>query len=158
MSESTNWELGGYNSNTPHAILKDSETYTAFNNGAGPFDDVILYTASIEDGTIDTIYGLTMYIWSQDRINASTARINQHLTAKTFPNPATHQLHIEIPEVFREAETFRVFNTNGQLVKNEQVNQYLMTTEVGSLANGLYFYTIENKKGELIRGKFLKVE
>lgn len=158
FSEFYQWgSLWLFRENVPHYDMKTNGNAIIYNNpgSSAPFN---IYQAPLQGGGTGDVYGVTLYIGSEKAIVANTSNIKTHLTAKTFPNPATHQLHIEIPEAFREAETFRVFSANGQLVKRESVSQYQMTTEVGSLANGLYFYTIENKKGELIRGKFLKVE
>jgi hypothetical protein len=158
FSEFYQWgSLWLFRENVPHYDMK-TNGYAVIYNNINPNDPNNIYQAPIQGGGTGDVYGITLNIGSEKAIVANTSNIKTHLTAKTFPNPATHQLHIEIPEVFREAETFRVFNANGQLVKSESVSQYQMTTEVGTLANGLYFYTIENKKGELIRGKFLKVE
>jgi hypothetical protein len=158
FSEFYQWGLiwNWYPPNMPHHDLKDDGYHIFYNNmiSGAPYS---IYEAPIEGGGVDTVYSLVLFIGKYNVIKVSTSNIETELTAKVFPNPVLETMQLSIPTGFAQAKTLRIFNVNGQEVANLPVQNYDMVLSVSEYPKGLYFYAIENDKGKLIRGKFMKM-
>lgn len=66
------------------------------------------------------------------------------------PNPATHQLNIEITDNFSKGLVFHFFDINGVKVKTVELSSSIQSVNLDGLAAGLFFYqTLEN--GRLLK-------
>ncbi len=72
---------------------------------------------------------------------------------KVYPNPGTNQLNIEIPEPANS--TILLYNIQGKLVQSKQFRKQCQLNTEG-LTQGIYFYRILTKPGEVFTGKWIK--
>lgn len=79
-------------------------------------------------------------------------------TFMVYPNPATHQLHINTSENASPIVKLQIFDVLGKLVKEEAImdEQSLESLmDISSLSSGVYWLKIETLEGKLTK-KFLK--
>ena len=70
---------------------------------------------------------------------------------KTYPNPTTESLYFDI----ENDVTIEIYNTDGQKVIIQNLNNAINKVTVNKLTNGLYYFKILDGKDVLV-GKFLK--
>jgi hypothetical protein len=80
-----------------------------------------------------------------------TSIIENKLSAKAFPNPATSQFTLSNTH----AESLALYNTLGVKVKEQKLNANQNTIYKGNLANGLYFYHLNNGNTLIESGKII---
>ena len=80
-----------------------------------------------------------------------TAIIENKLTPNLFPNPATTKFIIQNTK----AEIFTLYNSLGAKVLEQGIQKNQNTIYRQNLRNGLYFYTLNNKKEVLQSGKVI---
>lgn len=66
----------------------------------------------------------------------------QNLAAKVYPNPAIHDLHIELLD--SKAKTIQVLDVNGKVLKALQANSKINTISIADLPKGMYWVQIYN--------------
>ncbi len=64
-----------------------------------------------------------------------------------YPNPVTNQLTINSTQ----KGWFKLFDANGRLVLQKNINNQTTTISVINLPKGVYFYKLNNNKGKLIK-------
>ncbi len=88
-----------------------------------------------------------------DTINlSSNSEIKEKHKIKISPNPANHQLHIEIADNFSKSMVFHLFDINGIKVKSVELTSSFQRVNLDGLAAGLFFYQI------LENGRLLKAD
>lgn len=80
-----------------------------------------------------------------------TSIIENKLSTKAFPNPATSQFTLSNTH----AETLTLYNTLGVKVKEQKLNANQNTIYKGNLANGLYFYRLNSGNTLIESGKVI---
>jgi hypothetical protein len=75
------------------------------------------------------------------------------LKANAFPNPATEVLNIELNENF--TGKIVVYNVNGSMVMEENINGTLYQLNTSTLATGNYMYRLMNENTIFAQGKFV---
>ena len=80
-----------------------------------------------------------------------TSIIENKLSAKAFPNPATSQFTLSNTH----AETLTLYNTLGVKVKEQKLNANQNTIYKGNLANSLYFYRLNSGNTLIESGKVI---
>jgi len=80
-----------------------------------------------------------------------TSIIENKLNTKAFPNPATSQFTL----LNTRANTLTLYNTLGVKVKEQKLNANQNTIYKGNLANGLYFYHLNNGNTLIESGKVI---
>lgn len=126
------------NTQSDPLVLAGSHNWSASAN-----DDNDENTLVIHDATIANIF----YQEFMARFAAGTAlAVNEIGSGKQeigiYPNPATNNITITLPETARDGVTVRIFNRLGQLVIERQVargNEYSFGFSVDQLPDGLYF-------------------
>ncbi|GEM_PF-2199062 len=88
------------------------------------------------------------FITSTDNLNFTTVS-----DVLVFPNPAAYTVTIKSAVQFN-AQKISLINAKGKVCLEKQVS-YSTSIDIGSLSSGLYFYKIENDKGENRNGKIL---
>ena len=74
---------------------------------------------------------------------------------KVFPNPATQQAYVMLPEDIQSIN-FTLYNLLGQEVQTLQnITESQFVVEKGSLQSGIYIYRIENEDGRVKTGKLV---
>ena len=82
---------------------------------------------------------------------APTSVIEKKLNTKVFPNPATNQFTL----LNTHAKTLTLYNTVGWKVKEQKLNANQNTIYKGNLADGLYFYSLNNGNRLIESGKVI---
>lgn len=85
-------------------------------------------------------------------VNKSGINLEQLISnfpVRLFPNPAKDQLQIELGSNQTQDITVRFINANGQLVQENQFNNFVgkASLDIAAMAKGLYFVSITNEKG-----------
>ena len=77
-----------------------------------------------------------------------------------FPNPVSDQLIIQLPGLSPDAEIeFRIYNATGQIVAYKKISDtQIITSELGNLSHGVYFFSIASNDNHNYKGKFIKAE
>lgn len=76
---------------------------------------------------------------------------NNELNAKVYPNPANSLLTIEVNLPSGQMDEICIYNSLGEKVVCEELEQNLTTLSTNNLSSGIYYYRITNIKGALIR-------
>ena len=75
---------------------------------------------------------------------------------RVFPNPAKDMLFIEVmSELDSYNAIIKIYNTIGQLVTEQQLNQKMEFIDLKALQTGMYIYNIEYINGYTENGKFI---
>lgn len=69
---------------------------------------------------------------------------------KLFPNPASEFVNIELPDVSDDLE-YQLFNSNGQKLRNGQINASTEQIIISDLENGVYFIRIVSEGKGLVK-------
>ncbi len=73
-----------------------------------------------------------------------------------YPNPATSELNIDLPETFRQKGTISIFSIGGSvLMKREVTSERLVTVDISHLPKGIYLCRYSNSQ-ETQTVKFIK--
>lgn len=62
---------------------------------------------------------------------------------KVFPNPASGEINIDLPNDLMDTD-YQLFNTLGMLIKDGNIDNQTMTISTSDLAAGVYFLTIDH--------------
>ncbi len=100
--------------------------------------------------TFNGIYSPAMVMLQQNPVSIQTTE-NNSFTAHPYPNPSNGIFSIDANI---EVKLGGVYNQQGQHVYLFKSN----SIDLRHLPNGLYFYKIFNSKGQVARGKLLKIE
>jgi len=81
------------------------------------------------------------------------------LKIKLVPNPTSNQLYFSFPEVMKNNNTLFIYNSMGQLVKEELVKKYLVSknVDVSELKDGIYYYQLSSGSALFGAGSFVKI-
>ncbi|MEI8204162.1 MAG: T9SS type A sorting domain-containing protein [Bacteroidota bacterium] len=79
---------------------------------------------------------------------------NQLITFTVSPNPATDNLHIQLPQDYSTAE-IKIYNLLGQIQQTMQVSSAESAINIAALARGAYMIELRNDKN-ISRAKFIK--
>lgn len=66
-----------------------------------------------------------------------------------YPNPAIDFINIKLNHAIDESLTITITNVQGQLVKQEIMQQQTMQIDFSGLVAGTYLIVVKNKKGDL---------
>ncbi len=61
----------------------------------------------------------------------------------SYPNPVTHSLNIQLSKLPQDAQ-LTIYNTVGQAIRTEIINDTTEEIKLDDLSNGIYFYTIHS--------------
>ena len=86
----------------------------------------------------------------------STRELSQGF--QVYPNPASHELFVEITETKVSDNKIYIFDLLGHLVYEEAIQDKHHTIDVKSFAPGMYVYHIRGVGNTLYTGKFNVVE
>lgn len=108
----------------------------------------------------DGMYIDDIEIVAEDPTAATTSTISLDeldFQVFTFSNPTHETLQINLDSAIENAE-LSIFNTFGQLIKQQSLTQQSTILDVSNLAAGTYFYQIKHKKGAQTKSiRFVKL-
>ena len=89
------------------------------------------------DCVVDFFFGST--------IPPATANLEISLESsiQVFPNPSSIFFNVAIQNT-PGPYTYQLFNTNGQLIREETINKNVFTVDTSQLATGIYFFTLDS--------------
>lgn len=111
---------------------------------------------------------LTVMIWVRDQSNTNacnqevwqvtpTNKIQQDASVTIFPNPFGEQITLAIPEsIIQEDLQFVLWNSLGQQIRIENIQETKQTIELKTLNKGYYFYQLLGKDGLISSGKLIR--
>ncbi len=86
----------------------------------------------------------------------SSESLTSEEQVKTYPNPFSSVCTIDIPSDFLRGNIhFNLFDNTGKRVYKYQTKENKINLQNDNYKAGIYFYTIENSKGEIFKGKLL---
>lgn len=124
--------LGNDESGNPISGILDIDNETRVQDG-------IIDIGADESKPITT--GITQSIFEVNRV-------------RVFPNPANDYVLIEIPQL-GEKNFLVVYNMFGQLVRKQQIKDYITYIDINRLTNGIYSYAITIDNENIVTGKLL---
>jgi hypothetical protein len=75
---------------------------------------------------------------------------------KVYPNPFTESTIITFDNSFFEKNTLKIFNTNGQLVKElRNITGNILTIERDKMCRGIYYFQLMNDRRQIGNGKLV---
>jgi len=75
---------------------------------------------------------------------------------RIYPNPAKDVLFVEvISDLDSYNANIKIYNTIGQLIATQQLNEKMEFVDLKSLKTGMYIYNIEYDNGYSEKGKFI---
>ena len=84
-----------------------------------------------------------------------TGSVNKIATqvVRSYPNPATHSIQFEIPS---SQTNVLIFQSNGILCKQTQIQSSFESVNIDDLSAGLYVVKMQNALGQTLNTKFIK--
>ena len=73
-----------------------------------------------------------------------------------FPNPTNQFLTIKLPEITTFPLNLTIFNQQGQLLKQQEVNANLETLNLEAIPKGAYFIKIQDEFGKIMVSKIMR--
>jgi len=93
---------------------------------------------------------------------STLSNINSLEVNKIFPNPAYHDISIDIVSSTDQAITLNIYDARGTLVLSEQKNLYngknTIIFDINAFSGGIYFIQIPDLNNQPILKKFIKVD
>jgi hypothetical protein len=68
-----------------------------------------------------------------------------------YPNPTTNVIHLTLPDYFTTNTTLSIYNSLGQKVKEQNLNQINETVAISDLPVGVYTFSIGNGKSSAVK-------
>ena len=78
---------------------------------------------------------------------------DEQVNIKIYPNPATDNIAIELPDDKNETYTIDLFNPTGQRIRTINSRQNRTTIPRGHLPSGLYFFQVRNESNGRVIGQ-----
>jgi hypothetical protein len=75
-------------------------------------------------------------------------------TVLIYPNPATDDITVEIPDFSRDA-AISIYNIQGKLIMQQQMSQVRSNVDISGLSQGLYMIKLITPEG-IVTKKFIK--
>jgi len=128
---------------------------TYVDNSAAPYDNShCLYTtqspgfALIHHSSPIKFSTINQEVWTymlSSAIISGIEKIDKNKQIRLYPNPTTSLVNIGSNENFNN-KTFRIFNINGQVLKEEKTYQSnSVSIDLGEFPNGIYFIEIDHR-------------
>ena len=96
--------------------------------------------------------GPLCFEWEPVSYNPNTVLENQKLEIKLYPNPATSKLNIQVPNPQSEKLQLKVFNLNGQVLINQQIQNIAdYSLDISKLPQGNYLLKLLGKNEVFVR-------
>lgn len=81
------------------------------------------------------------------KTEVSTTEIAEDLNIRIYPNPAQNVLNIDLLEVENAGQRLEIFNINGQLMHQQQMNDIQQIINVKDWSAGIYVVRVFNENG-----------
>ncbi len=141
----------------PRAVHFDGTNWTTYDWLNAPFPGTYgLTSISIDkygNKWIGTDNGILVY--RQGGVITSTSGASEKESLVTIhPNPFHTSATIKINSPVKESE-FTLYDIQGKIIRKEIITQQITTIKRNSLSDGIYFYKLSAKSGEISTGKIV---
>ena len=125
-------------------------------------DGVLNYT-SVKKSLIDSVQfivldgkgGFLTKQWFKIYITVVGTNDLQTETLKFFPNPASKQISIVLPQAPTQKMEVTIYNITGQVVIKQAIDNQIIDIDIQNLANSLYFVKVKGEN-HTFTGRFIK--
>lgn len=119
-----------------------------------PDSITIVFSSSAEGDNFQGQVGSTLYIDNVSLDYTQTGLGNQvnNSFSNIYPNPASSELFLDLTKN-TSSVTFSLYNTEGNLLSKTDFQSQNNRFELSKYAAGMYFYILQNEKGEQMSGK-----
>ncbi len=100
------------------------------------------------------IYFTEFWPFKCDEIITSNIPIQAPNTINISPNPATDFIRLEVEG---GNNSIQILNTQGQVVYQEKSSEKILNINTQNFASGIYFVIVTHHKGNVSKGKFVKL-
>jgi hypothetical protein len=117
--------------------------------------DSLLFTLESSDNGQFGMNTPAFFVMDNVTVSEFTGSVNKIATqgVRSYPNPATHLIQFEIPS----AQTnVLIFQSNGILCKQTQIQSNFESVNIEDLSAGLYVVKMQNALGQTFNTKFIK--
>ena len=125
----------------------------------GPFSMQFLTRTGTELTAGDFLFHDVMMLNNLIILNdgaSSTKDQSESIRLSLFPNPAAEELFLETSEILK---AYSIFDLNGRLLHREaNLNEKLVAVDISQFDAGMYNLLAEDKKGNQVNRKFVKVD
>lgn len=128
--------------NYPYTFYGISETIRpeATLNGA------LFFSASFANG-----YGGELYVLQRNGVGVK--EVNDEEGVSVYPNPVESSLTVSSKN---GSASFTVYDVQGRLVLQQQLNSAQQSVDVSALQKGIYVWQLDNEHGQVCRGRFVR--
>ncbi|MBD81272.1 MAG: hypothetical protein CL840_20310 [Crocinitomicaceae bacterium] len=151
---------------TPAMSKATVTSYTKFDipvtyrNNNDPDSAVIVFSASADglnfnggDGTELYVDRILLLYPGETSVN-NTEKESAHFWV--YPNPTSDVINFTIDKAFTDNTVLSIYNSQGQVVKQEHIEKEFNSYNIQELTNGYYTYQLKDQNQVLTEGKFLK--
>ena len=89
------------------------------------------------------------------KFSTSTSSPFKNKLFNAYPNPTENEINIELINQNDPNALLRIYNTNGELMKEKKVTSFISTVHLSDLSSGIYFINLQSQ-GESIVEKIIK--
>lgn len=164
-------DLGGGNFEIIHGVGIDTIAFTGSSDiwytfymsmygwdSYFPYNDTIIYRISFQSDSIQTNKEGWMIdnIWINDWVSSLDENDQNRPEILAYPNPFTDHLSFKTPYKNRTLECIKIYDINGNLIKNVLSKTPEIILNMSDLKAGSYFYYITDNLGDVYNGKLTK--
>ena len=148
-------------SNKPHIlVLRDSLKKNYGSSYPYNFHGIGRYLFFVGSG-YGANAGIEVYQLNTDKPTTNVVNLEKNITVKTYPNPTSRLLNIELDLHQAEDLYIDVYDVYGKRVLSitepkQTIGKLTIDMNVSNLSVGMYFFQISNKKEHFYTGKFFK--
>lgn len=87
-------------------------------------------------------------------VSTSDNTVDTKLTI--YPNPGKAKIHVEVPSDFALPVLYQITDVQGRIRETGEQSDSNMSLDMSFLSSGLYFITVQDRRGRVISGKWIK--
>ncbi|MBR1769917.1 MAG: DUF4465 domain-containing protein [Bacteroidales bacterium] len=116
----------------------------------------VVFSVECPDEMVSTYFCLDNFVYEGgDLVLSDRAMEKNNSEIKIYPNPARDYINVLSSRDLTTPIVISVYNAQGLMVAQQNLNDLNMSLDVSRLANGTYFYRISNINGLLKQGKLV---
>jgi alpha-amylase len=123
-------------------LLSENNWGTLTINSDGGFENWYPNNEALEERETHVL------LLSKEQMVNSTSESSKQLGAELFPNPASGVVTLRLTESSDQNIHLQILTSNGQLIREQSVENAYAEIDISDLATGLYFVKLQLKNGE----------
>jgi hypothetical protein len=131
-----------------------------FPDSSGIACDILLHNFTLPDTAVVSLpnypnYRLGPVIGSLcDSITGINEENGFQYKLKVYPNPSKEIFHFQFNDIREQIKSLEITDVTGRTVYT--INKNVYEINLSSVVNGIYFYSVQTKKGRVFKGKLVK--